>query len=164
MDVHEVAVKLQKVEVPKTLHELLRQGIDDLCEREHDEGFVIDMGMWHRGGKPSTGQRCMVCLAGAWLSGRGVPDTMGASDEYVMTQVEDSDEREKAPLPSAVGEAMAALNHLRMGEVDVAAGFFGKDDPAYAALNLGMPEYEYDPDLWHEHAERLYDELKKEGL
>ena len=166
MDVYEVARRLEQVEVPKTLHELLRQGIDDLRRREHDKRYTIDMGMWHMGGDPDIGERCIVCLAGSWLSGRGFPPEMGGNDVHVISErVDENDEHPRAKLPEDVGDAMTALNCLRTGDVDMAVGFmYGPDDLRGAALNRLMPEYDYNPDTWHEHAERLYDDLKQEGL
>lgn len=56
-----VMEKLEQSEVPRTLHALLRQGLDGLAVRERDPRYRVDMSRWHQ--PDWDGRVCMVCLA-----------------------------------------------------------------------------------------------------
>ena len=169
--------RLETMEVPGTLHGLLRQGLDDLREREGDDRYKVTMGFWHRPTAERLDQEpvCLVCLAGSWLSGRGVPPEQEANNEELVYRDEENVCTAREELPDKVTSAMLALNTLREGNVIYAAHLRGllpaEDGPEKAAtrarlegLNRTMPEYEEDAEAWHAQAERLYEDLKREGL
>ena len=135
------------------------------------------MDHWHQAAAREDGNLvCFVCLAGSWLSGRGLPPWQCASNIGLLYPDLEAWHSYGEDLPGEVANAMTALNYLREGAVHSAGYTMGLvQDSDLDTFSSGMverlegmaremPDYEENPDAWHAEAETLYEDLKREGL
>lgn len=155
----------RRIQVTKTLpdkpSELILVALKDLEKLENRRGIVIDMGEWLTENVEGGKKVCSVCMAGAVMYNRlGIrphddPDSMN-----LITPGDLSDEATSAKL--------SALNHFRMGDINVGLVRMGL---SCSSLPANLTDGEELSDLsfedrpeWKNHMLDLAGILQAEGL
>ena len=105
----------EDIQLPKTLHELLKASVEHIIKFEDDPAYEIDMTTWHSPKSEYEQSACHICIAGGFMAGHmQVPPNEAVVPECFDTKTYD---------------ALMAIDSMRMGRMSGAYTFLYRKWP-----------------------------------